>query len=111
MTPEQRQKRNTEMVQAATNGASYSEIAAQVGLSLTWVGRVIRANGGPAPAHRKGFKRDIDQDRYREAYEGGKSVRALADHAGVSYSAMYRRLVKAGVTFRPRGGPPQTTAR
>ena len=37
-------------------------------------------------------------------YEGGTSIRALADSAGRSYGFVHRLLAEQGATFRARGG-------
>jgi transposase len=108
LTPEQRQQRNADMVRAAHDGATYSELAKLYGLSLNWAGRVIRRNGGPIPPHGKGVKRDVNYSQCREEYEAGKKIRTLADNAGVSYGAMRRGLLKAGAVFRARGGASRT---
>jgi len=42
-------------------------------------------------------------------YEGGKSIRALAEETGRSYGGVHRLLQDAGVTFRGRGGAPRRT--
>lgn len=42
-------------------------------------------------------------------YEGGKSIRALAEETGRSYGGVHRLLEDAGVTFRSRGGVPRRT--
>jgi transposase len=105
MTLDDLERRNAAMVQAAKNGATYSQIAESVGLSLSWAGQVLRSNGAPLPEHGKGVKRHLDYLECRAAYEAGATVRDLADAAGVSYSAMYRGLAQVGTPFRPRGRP------
>ncbi|MCQ8775042.1 helix-turn-helix domain-containing protein [Streptomyces telluris] len=42
--------------------------------------------------------------RLRKLYEGGASVRELADATGRSYSSVHRLLLEAGTTLRERGG-------
>jgi hypothetical protein len=42
-------------------------------------------------------------------YEGGKSIRALAEETGRSYGGVHRLLEDAKTTFRSRGGAPRRT--
>jgi hypothetical protein len=42
----------------------------------------------------------------RARYENGASIQELADELDSSYGSVRRVLVRAGVTFRPRGGRP-----
>ncbi|WP_330351662.1 helix-turn-helix domain-containing protein [Streptomyces sp. NBC_00582] len=40
----------------------------------------------------------------KKKYEGGASIRALAEDAGRSYGFVHRILTETGVTLRGRGG-------
>ncbi|MFE1781087.1 helix-turn-helix domain-containing protein [Streptomyces sp. NPDC059506] len=56
---------------------------------------------GPGPNRDK-----LAQD-LKTKYEGGKSIRALAEETGRSYNGVHRLLGDAGATFRSRGGAPR----
>ena len=49
-----------------------------------------------------------DRDRLavdlRKKYDGGASIRSLADATGRSYGFVHRILTESGVTLRGRGG-------
>ncbi|MCP3822701.1 helix-turn-helix domain-containing protein [Streptomyces sp. A3M-1-3] len=51
-----------------------------------------------------GEARDKIAADMKKAYEGGASIRALAEDAGRSYGFVHRILTEAGVTLRGRGG-------
>jgi len=101
---EQRTQRNADMVQAAEDGDTYSEIAQRVGLSLPRTSQILRDHGAPTPTHGKGVKLHLDYGSYRREYEAGATVRELAGAAGISYGAMHRGLAAVDTPFRPRGG-------
>lgn len=42
--------------------------------------------------------------RYKQLYDAGHSIRAIAEQTGRSYTQVHKLLDEAGVTFRPRGG-------
>lgn len=104
-TPDERDARNIDMLQAWDAGRTVSEIAARFGLSLGWVGVVLRDLGAEMPPIRKGVKRgDVDVDEVVGQYlVGGMTVRAIAEAQGASYGTIYRRLEAAGVPMRRRG--------
>jgi hypothetical protein len=41
----------------------------------------------------------------KKRYDGGESIRALANATGRSYGFIHRILTETGVTLRGRGGP------
>jgi hypothetical protein len=43
-------------------------------------------------------------DQLRKKYEGGSSIRALAEETGRSYGFVHRILTESGATLRGRGG-------
>ncbi|MEU3278851.1 helix-turn-helix domain-containing protein [Streptomyces antibioticus] len=45
----------------------------------------------------------------KKKYEGGKSIRALAEETGRSYGGVHRLLEDAQTAFRSRGGAPRRT--
>ncbi|MGW6145148.1 helix-turn-helix domain-containing protein [Streptomyces sp. NPDC055140] len=51
-----------------------------------------------------GEARDKIANELKKAYEGGASIRALAQDTGRSYGFVHRILTEAGVTLRGRGG-------
>ncbi|WP_340458416.1 helix-turn-helix domain-containing protein [Streptomyces sp. A475] len=51
-----------------------------------------------------GAARDKVAAELKAAYEGGASIRNIADSVGRSYSFVHRILTEAGVTLRGRGG-------
>jgi hypothetical protein len=61
----------------------------------------------PVIAHRArvtGDARDVLARAARARYEGGASIRAIAEESGRSYGAMHRLLTATGVRLRSRGG-------
>jgi hypothetical protein len=56
-----------------------------------------------------------DRDRLaadlRRKYDGGSSIRALADATGRSYGFVHRILTESGATLRGRGGATRGKAR
>lgn len=40
----------------------------------------------------------------KKKYDGGKSIRAIADECGRSYGFVHRMLTESGVELRSRGG-------
>lgn len=40
----------------------------------------------------------------RKKYDGGKSIRSLAEETGRSYGFVHRMLTESGATLRGRGG-------
>ncbi len=52
----------------------------------------------------RGAAREELAVRLRAAYEGGASIRALAQAHGRSYGTVHRILTQAGVVLRGRGG-------
>ncbi len=51
-----------------------------------------------------GGERTSLADALREKYEGGASIRALAEQSGRSYGFVHRILSESGVPLRGRGG-------
>ncbi len=51
-----------------------------------------------------GQQRDKLASELRKKYEGGSSIRALADSTGRSYGFVHRILSETGVELRGRGG-------
>ncbi|MET7846119.1 helix-turn-helix domain-containing protein [Streptomyces sp. NPDC005356] len=51
-----------------------------------------------------GAERDQIAAELKASYEGGASIRSLADSTGRSYGFVHRILIEAGVTLRGRGG-------
>jgi hypothetical protein len=51
-----------------------------------------------------GAARDKLAADLKKAYEGGASIRVLAESAGRSYGFVHGILTEAGVTLRGRGG-------
>lgn len=47
----------------------------------------------------------------KQQYEGGASIRQLAQETGRSYGFIHRLLVDSGVTLRGRGGPTRAGSR
>lgn len=48
--------------------------------------------------------------KLRRDYEGGASIRTLAEETGRSYGFVHRILTESGVTLRGRGGPKRANA-
>ncbi|WP_331736473.1 MULTISPECIES: helix-turn-helix domain-containing protein [unclassified Streptomyces] len=63
----------------------------------------------PARRLTPGPDRDKLASDLKSKYEGGKSIRALAEETGRSYGGVHRLLEDAGATFRSRGGAPRRT--
>jgi predicted transcriptional regulator len=51
-----------------------------------------------------GSERDKLAAELRKKYEGGASIRALAEATGRSYGFVHRMLSESGATLRGRGG-------
>jgi hypothetical protein len=51
-----------------------------------------------------GAERGKLADDLKKRYEGGTSIRALAESTGRSYGFVHRVLTETGVTLRGRGG-------
>ena len=51
-----------------------------------------------------GGDRDALSSRLKTKYEGGTSIRALAEEAGRSYGFVHRILSESGASLRGRGG-------
>lgn len=51
-----------------------------------------------------GGDRDSLSEQLRKKYEGGASIRALAEEHGRSYGFVHRILSESGATLRGRGG-------
>ena len=51
-----------------------------------------------------GGDRDTLSGQLRKKYEGGASIRALAEEHGRSYGFVHRILSESGATLRGRGG-------
>ena len=51
-----------------------------------------------------GGDRDTLSEHLRRKYEGGASIRALAEESGRSYGFVHRMLSESGATLRGRGG-------
>ena len=51
-----------------------------------------------------GEDRDSLSDQLKGKYEGGASIRALAEESGRSYGFVHRILSEAGASLRGRGG-------
>ncbi|WP_370270845.1 helix-turn-helix domain-containing protein [Streptomyces sp. V4I8] len=66
-------------------------------------------NKTPARRLTPGPDRDKLAADLKAKYEGGQSIRALAEETGRSYGGVHRLLQDAGVTFRSRGGAPRRT--
>lgn len=52
-----------------------------------------------------GAERDTLANDLRKKYEGGQSIRELAEATGRSYGFVHRILSESGTTLRGRGGP------
>jgi hypothetical protein len=52
-----------------------------------------------------GAERDQLATELKAAYEGGASIRSIADSTGRSYGFVHHILTEAGATLRGRGGP------
>ncbi|MGW7314692.1 helix-turn-helix domain-containing protein [Streptomyces sp. NPDC054865] len=51
-----------------------------------------------------GAARETAAAELKKAYEGGESIRSLAEGTGRSYGFVHRILTESGVTLRGRGG-------
>lgn len=51
-----------------------------------------------------GGARDSLSDKLKGKYEGGSSIRALAEESGRSYGFVHRILSESGASLRGRGG-------
>ena len=51
-----------------------------------------------------GGDRDKLAEELKKRYEGGESIRLLAESSGRSYGFVHRILTEAGATLRGRGG-------
>jgi hypothetical protein len=51
-----------------------------------------------------GGDRDTLSAQLKRKYEGGASIRALAEESGRSYGFVHRMLSESGATLRGRGG-------
>ncbi|MDQ1632881.1 MAG: hypothetical protein QOC80_2853 [Frankiaceae bacterium] len=51
-----------------------------------------------------GSDRDMLAQDLRKKYEGGQSIRLLAESSGRSYGFVHRILSESGTTLRGRGG-------
>jgi hypothetical protein len=51
-----------------------------------------------------GGDRESLTDQLRKKYEGGASIRALAEESGRSYGFVHRILSESGTSLRGRGG-------
>ncbi|WP_405785200.1 helix-turn-helix domain-containing protein [Streptomyces sp. NBC_01378] len=54
-----------------------------------------------------GAARDQLAAEMKAAYEGGDSIRSIAESTGRSYGFVHRILTEAGATLRGRGGAPR----
>lgn len=55
-----------------------------------------------------GDDRDTLSQQIKKKYEGGASIRALAEESGRSYGFIHRILSESGATLRGRGGATRT---
>ena len=55
-----------------------------------------------------GGDRDKLAEELKKRYEGGESIRLLAESSGRSYGFVHRVLSESGVTLRGRGGATRT---
>ncbi|MGX1675964.1 helix-turn-helix domain-containing protein [Streptomyces sp. NPDC055400] len=55
-----------------------------------------------------GAERDQLAAELKAAYEGGDSIRSIAESTGRSYGFVHRILTEAGATLRERGGAPRS---
>ncbi len=99
-----REKRNRRILRDYASGQSISAISRTYELSPHWTGTLLRQLGADVPKTGRGIRIDLDTDEVAREYESGLTVRQVAALYGVSYGKIYRLLVEAGVTFRPRGG-------
>lgn len=58
-----------------------------------------------------GSAREDLTEQLKKQYEGGASIRQLAQETGRSYGFVHRLLVEADVTLRGRGGPTRGPAK
>lgn len=58
-----------------------------------------------------GSARESLTEELKKQYEGGASIRQLAQETGRSYGFIHRLLVEADVTLRGRGGPTRGAAK
>ena len=56
-----------------------------------------------------GTERDKLDGDLKKKYEGGTSIRALAESTGRSYGFVHRILTESGTTLRGRGGATRCT--
>lgn len=52
-----------------------------------------------------GAEREELAAQFKDRYQHGASIRALADESGRSYGFVHRVLTESGVQLRGRGGP------
>ena len=96
-------ERNRRMVRDHNAGKTVTVIAQTYGLSLSWTGALLRQHGADMPTSGRGIRCELDASEVVGQYEAGQTVRELAALHGVSYGKIYRLLMDAGVTMRPRG--------
>ena len=51
-----------------------------------------------------GKRRNSAADVFKRKYQGGASIRSIAQAAGRSYGFVHRVLVESGISMRGRGG-------
>lgn len=87
-------------------GRTAGEIAALVGRDPSNVSRALDAAGVQLSRGRRcdHADRTAETQRWADLYVQGMSIEALAKHVDRSPSVVLRRLHRAGVQMRPRGG-------
>jgi len=91
-----------ELVAAYEAGLPIKDIVERFQVDQRTIQKYVRRQGLPRRV------RHLTAEEVEEAvqfYAEGRSVEFIANHLGVSSSAVRRRLSVAGVTLRPRGRP------
>nr|WP_018685558.1 helix-turn-helix domain-containing protein [Actinokineospora enzanensis] len=84
-------------------GASMQALSEESGIDRRVVRRLLeQQDAAPAPRQASSALRPTD---LVELYDGGRSLRQLAEQTGLSYAKVRDTLLAAGITLRSRGNP------
>lgn len=107
MTPERRKRnawRDARIVDDITAGMTQDEVAAKWYLSQARISMIVRdQTGGKSMRELRGKPRLPSPDQTAAAYRAGYRVEDIRRDFQASYTAIYRRLDRAGTPRRGRG--------
>lgn len=97
-----------EVVEAYEAGATAEKLAERHGCSVTTVRMVLEGQGVTLRARGPRSPLEGREPELAAAYEGGATVRDLAERFGANQRTIRKVLAERGVTMRPPGRKPAT---